>query len=418
MPVLLTSIIVSVCLGALVGLIRQWSDQRDAAGEVDFGGVRTFSLWALLGCVGADLSDQISPAILPVVLVIVGVYLTANALRDPGPNRPGNTTFAAALLTCLTGAMVSQGLTQPAVVVATLTMVMLGIKEPLHAWTRAFTLDDIRATLQFAAITGVILPLVPNRHFGPFDAFNPYSTWMMVVLISGLSFTGYIAMRLAGERAGIFVTSLLGGLASSTASTLAFSRQSKEGHASATTYSFAVVTACAVMLPRVAVMVSVVSPELGLELAAPFALMIVPAFGYGLWLLKHRPGAGSAGLVSRGIANPLRLATAVKFALLYTLIAFLVKAATHLEWRNSILPLSFVSGLTDMDAISLSMAGNHSAGPVTLKLAAQAIVLAAVANSLMKAGLAFALGAPLLRRHVVVVLSLTALAGAGWLVLG
>jgi uncharacterized membrane protein (DUF4010 family) len=164
-------------------------------------------------------------------------------------------------------------------------------------------------------------------------------------------------------------------------------------------------------------MVSVVNPALALELAAPFAVMIVPAFGYGLWILKHRPAAG-AGLVARGIANPLRLATAVKFALIYTVIAFLVKAATHLQWQNGMLPLSFVSGLTDMDAISLSMAGNQSAGTVTLKLASQAIVLAAVANSLLKAGLAFALGASLLRRHVVVVLFLTALAGTGWLVAG
>lgn len=413
---LLPSLIVSVCLGALVGLIRQWSDQRQAAGEGDFGGVRTFSLWALLGCVGANLSAEFSPAVLPVVLVLVGIYLTAIALRDPGPNRPGNTTFVAALLTCLAGAMVSQGLTQPAIVVAALTMVMLGIKDSLHAWTRGFTTDDIRATLQFAAITGVILPLVPNRSFGPFDAFNPYSTWLMVVLISGLSFAGYIAMRLVGERAGIFATSLLGGLASSTASTLAFSRQSREDHASATTYAFAVVTACAVMLPRVIVTVGVINPDLAVELAAPFGLMILPAFGYGLWVLKYRPKDGT-GLVARGIANPLRLATAVKFALLYTVIAFLVKAATHLEWKDGMLPLAFVSGLTDMDAISLSMAGNHSAGSVNLRLAAQAIVLAAVANSLLKASLAFSLGAPLLRRHVVTVLGLTALTGAGWLLI-
>lgn len=417
MPALLTSIIVSVCLGALVGLIRQWSDQRQAGGEADFGGVRTFSLWALLGCVGAHLSAEFSPAVLPVVLVMVGVYLTAIALRDAGPNRPGNTTFVAALLTCLAGAMVSLGLTQAAIVVAALTMVMLGIKDPVHAWTRGFTPDDIRATLQFAAITGVILPLVPNRSFGPFDGFNPYSTWLMVVLISGLSFAGYIAMRLLGERAGIFATSLLGGLASSTASTLAFSRQSREEHAAATTYAFAVITACTVMLPRVVVTVGVVNPDLAVELAAPFALMIVPAVGYGLWVLKHRPTDGS-GIVARGIANPLRLATAVKFALLYTVIAFLVKAATHLEWEDGMLPLAFVSGLTDMDAISLSMAGNQAAGTVALRLAAQAIVLGAVANSLLKAGLSFALGAPLLRRHVVTVLGLTALTGVGWLLLG
>jgi uncharacterized membrane protein (DUF4010 family) len=417
MPALLTSIIVSVCLGALVGLIRQWSDQREAGGEVDFGGVRTFSLWALLGCVATHLTEEFSAAVLPVVLLMVGAYLTAMALRDPGPRRPGNTTFAAALLTCLAGALVARGQTQPAIVVAALTMVMLGIKGQVHAWTRGFTADDIRATLQFAAITGVILPLVPNRTYGPYDAFNPYATWLMVVLISGLSFAGYIAMRLLGERAGIFMTSVLGGLASSTASTLAFSRQSKEDQASAPTYSFAVVTACTVMLPRVVVMVGVVSPALAWQLAVPFALMIVPAFGYGLWLLKHRPTAG-AGLPSHGIANPLRLTTAIKFALLYAAIAFLVRAAANLEWQGGMLPLAFLSGLTDMDAIALSMAGSHAGGSVALRLAAQAIVLGAVANSLLKAGLAYSLGAPLLKRHATAVLGLTALAGVAWLLLG
>jgi uncharacterized membrane protein (DUF4010 family) len=417
MPALLTSIIVSVCLGALVGLIRQWSDQREAGGEADFGGVRTFSLWALLGCVATHLADEFSAAVLPVVLVMVGAYLTAMALRDARPQRPGNTTFVAALLTCLVGALVARGQTQPAIVVAALTMVMLGIKGQVHAWTRAFTPEDIRATLQFAAITGVILPLVPDRPYGPYDAFNPYATWLMVVLISGLRFAGYIAMRLLGERAGIFITSVLGGLASSTASTLAFSRQSKEDAAAAATFSFAVVTACAVMLPRVVAMVGVINPLLARELAVPFALMLAPAFGYGLWLLKHRPAAGT-GLPSQGIANPLRLATAIKFALLYTVIAFLVKAAARLDWHNGMLPLSFVSGLTDMDAIALSMAGSHEAGTVGLRLAAQAIVLGAVANSLLKSGLAFTLGAPLLKRHVAVVLGLTALAGVAWLVVG
>ena len=108
MPALLTSIIVSVCLGALVGLIRQWSDQREAGGEADFGGVRTFSLWALLGCVATHLADEFSAAVLPVVLVMVGAYLTAMALRDARPQRPGNTTFVAALLTCLVGALVAR----------------------------------------------------------------------------------------------------------------------------------------------------------------------------------------------------------------------------------------------------------------------------------------------------------------------
>jgi uncharacterized membrane protein (DUF4010 family) len=297
-------------------------------------------------------------------------------------------------------------------------MVLLGIKQTLHAWTRAFKFEDIRATLQFVAITGVILPLVPNRSFGPYDAFNPYSTWLLVVLISGLGFAGYLAMRLLGARAGILVTSLFGGLASSTATTLAFSRRSKDEPALSEHYAMAVVTACSVMLPRVIITTSVLSPALGLTLIAPFALMAVPAVVYGTWLwFARRPGTSVVDTPS--LTNPLSLKTAVKFALLYAGIGFLVKAATQLDLlHDALLPLSFVSGLTDMDAISLSMAGSQNTGSVPLVLAAKAVIVAAIANSLLKAGFAAVLGSSVLRRETTLVLGATALAGVAglWLV--
>lgn len=414
----LVAIIVSACLGALVGLIRQWSDQTAHAGEVDLGGVRTYTLWAMLGCLGAFLSTAYTPLLLPVIVALIGAHqiVALSKLTTGAP--PGGTTFASALLTLLVGALVYWEHRQAAVVIAATTMVLLGLKPTLHAWTRRFKPEDIRATLQFVAITGVILPLVPNRSFGPFAAFNPYATWLMVVLISGLGFVGYLAMRMLGVRAGILVTSLFGGLASSTATTLAFSRRSKEDPPLAAHYAMAVVTACSVMLPRVIITVSVLNPALSLQLIGPFALMALPSVIYGTWFwFARRPGLGA--VEAPQLTNPLSLKTAVKFALLYTLIGFLIKAATHLDLlQGGLLPLSFVSGLTDMDAISLSMAGNQTSGAVPLHLAAQAIVIAAVANSLLKAGFAIGLGSPVLRRETAIVLGATAIAGVAglWLV--
>ncbi len=419
MPTLIASIAASAGLGALIGFIRQWGEQSDRTGEntvTTFVGVRTHTLWAVLGCLGAFASRDYVPLAWPVVMLAVAGHLIALRWTGEPGSSPGGTTFAAALLTLFAGSLVAWGHTQAAVVVAATTMVLLGFKHPIHALTRRFTAADIRATLQFVAVTGVILPLVPDRAFGPYAGFNPYTTWMMVVLISGLGFIGYIAMRLLGARAGIFVTSLLGGLASSTASTLAFSRRSKEEPAFASEYAFAVVSACTVMMPRVLIAIGVLNLTLARTLILPFVLMTLPAVGYGLWLWRRRR-ADARELTSPQIGNPLSLLTAIKFALLYAVIAFLVKSAAELELQAGLLPLSFISGLTDMDAISLSMAGSAATNQVPLTLAAKSVLIAAVANSLLKAGLAVSLGAPQLRRHVAIILGLTALTGLGGLLL-
>jgi len=411
-PALLISIIVSACLGALVGLIRQWSDQTATPqGNVDFGGVRTYALWAMLGCISAFLNESLAPYLLTVTFLLVGTHQVVAMSKTSSETRPGGTTFASALLTVLVGALVLWNQRQAAVLIAATTVVLLGVKQPLHAWTRRFTADDIRATLQFVAITGVILPLVPNRSFGPYNAFNPYTTWLLVVLISGLGFLGYIAIRSLGTRAGLLVTSLFGGLASSTAITLAFSRRSKDDPALSEHYSLAVVVACSVMLARVIVTVGVLNLELAFTLVSPFALMALPGVLYGAWLwFRRQPGKGL--VTAPQIGNPLSLKTAVKFALLYAIIGFLVKMITSLNLlHSSLLPLSFFSGLTDMDAISLSVTGNHTSGAVPLHLATQAIIIAAVANSLLKAGFAISLGSPVLKKQISLVLGLTAAAG-------
>lgn len=410
---LLGPIFASAGLGALIGLIRQWSEQTEHGGKTDFGGVRTHTLWAILGCLGAAASRDYATFVLPVVITVVAAHLIIAQGRVATPASPGSTSFAASLLTLMIGALVAWGHTQTAVVVGALTMVVLGIKQPLHAWTRAFTPADIRGTLQFVAITGVILPLVPNRAFGPFDGFNPFSTWLMVVLISGLGFLGYIAMRLFGTRAGILLTSLFGGLASSTASTLAFSRSSRGEPELSSDYAFATVVANTVMLPRTTILIFLISPALAIHLIPAFVVMMAPALVYGCWHWWSGIRAEKGDVASPAMANPLSLATAIKFALLYAVVAFLVKASTQLDWQGGLLPLSFVSGLTDMSAISLSVADNVRDDSVALQLAARAVLVAGIANSLLKAALAAGLGSPSLRWRAGGVLVATAVAGTG-----
>jgi uncharacterized membrane protein (DUF4010 family) len=415
---LVLSIVVSAGLGALVGLIRQWSDQKSSpGGEADFGGVRTYTFLAILGCVAAFLSQNHSAAVLPIVLALVGIHLTALHLKNPNSTHPGSTTFAASLLTCLLGALVQWEYTQAAILVAAATAVMIGLKQPIHAWTRAFTVDDIRATLQFVAITGVVLPLVPNRNIGPFDAFNPYSTWLMVVLISGMGFAGYLMMRLLGAKAGISITGLVGGIASSTATTLAFSRRSKEDVTLSTSYALAVIVACTVMLARILVVIGVINRELAVSLVVPFALMAIPGIGFMLWVwLFNRPADND--VATPRLLNPLSLGIAIKFGVIYAAVAFLVKASTHFDLHGGLLPISFISGLTDTDAIALLMANSRNDSSIAPLPATQSVILAVMGNSILKGCFALSLGSPRLRRQVALVLGLTTAVGAAscWLV--
>jgi len=398
----------------MIGLIRQWSGQTDRPDTESYAGVRTFTFWSVLGCITAFLSEEHSPAILPVTVAVVGGHFLWR--QQPAQNgqqvSPGSTTLAATLLTLLVGALVSWSYAKEAVLVSAMTIVLLGLKSPIHAWTRRFNNADIRATLQFVAITGVILPLVPNADIGPYKAINPFNVWMMVVLISGLGFFGYVMTRLLDAERGVLIASFFGGLASSTATTLAFSRQSREDPSLSVSYALAVATACTVMLPRTLVLVAVVNQDLALRLLLPLLIMAAPALVYGaaiFWKQRSKPRATQAPTVK----NPLQLSSAIKFALLYAGIVFLVKFATHHgALESSLFPLSFVSGLTDMAAISLSVARTMDGGAgFAPGLAAQAVLLAAISNTIVKAGIAAFSGSPVLRVHTLAVLGTTCVAG-------
>lgn len=400
---LLLAIVISAALGAAVGLIRQWTDWEEENRDIDSGGARTYSLRAVLGCLSAGVADR-SPSLLGVLVVAITaheLFATTRMAR----RRAGRTSFTAVLLTILTGALVGWGELVAAIVVASVTAITLAVKGPVHAWTERFTRDDVRVTLQFVAVTGVILPLVPNRTFGPGDAFNPYATWLMVVFISAIGFAGYVAMRWLGPRAGILWTSLLGGIASSTATALAFSRRSGQDPQLSVSCSLGVVIASLLMFVRVIAIVAVFSPVLACAVAERFAIMAAPAViaTMVLLVLQHRQ-KHDVGIPA--LRNPLSLGTALKFGALYAVVTLLVKIVrTH--WQAGLLPLSFFSALTNMDAITLSLA--H--GALAIRTAAAALVVAAVANTLVKIGLALALGSAVARVAVGISLGLTATAG-------
>jgi len=285
--------------------------------------------------------------------------------------------------------------------------------------SQKFTSADVYQALQFAAVTGIVLPLVPDHPYGPYGAFNPFTIWLMVVLVSGLGFAGYVAVRIFGGNRGLAMTGLLGGLASSTATTLAMSRESRDQPRLGQVCALAVILACTVMLARVAVLVGAVSPTL-LGAAAPWlALMAVPAIIFAAWSWRHFRDEEAVGTAKPAEAhNPLNLRVAIQFAILYALIVLLVKWAQDVFGGAGLYVASFLSGLTDLDAISLSLAQLQKTGHVLANEGARALVIAAMANALLKTGIAVTLGSASMRRPVLLVLGATALCAglAAWLI--
>lgn len=417
MPELLKALLVSASLGALLGLERQWSGEREKPGSEALAGARTFAIWAVLGTLCAWFSQNQHPAFLLLgfagMFALIALTIHRRAARE---REAGLTTGAVGLATYLLGGLVFFGQVKTAVVIAVSLLVLLASKERLHALSRKFSRADVYHALQFAAVTGIILPLVPNQPYGPYGAFNPHTIWLMVVLVSGLGFLGYVAMRVFGDGRGLAMTGLLGGLASSTATTLAMSRQSREAPDTGQVCALAITLACTVMLARIAVLVGAISLSLLASLAPGLLLMAVPGLAFSLanrksFLSGHRTSDGP-----REVRNPLNLRVAIQFALLYALIVLVVRWANASFGGAGVYLASFLSGLTDLDAISLSLSQLASAGGIDLHSATRAMLVAAGANSLLKLGLTASLGATTMRAPAVLVLGTTALlaAAAAW----
>ncbi len=406
---LMLSLLVSGSLGALIGLERQWERQAGHPEKHVAVGMRTFTLWALLGAVCAHLSKHGQPLLFSAGLLVMaawlGVFLFFQSRDKTGA---GFTTVATGLLTYLLGGLVVAGEARTALVLTVATLLLLAGKPSLHGISRNLTAEDARMALQFLAVTGAVLPLVPDRDFGPLGAFNPRSIWLMVVIVSGLGFAGYIAVRWLGTSRGIALAGFAGGLASSTATTLGMSKLSRERPELAEDCTLALVIACTIMLWRVEVLVLALSPGLALAVLPDFLLMSLPGVifaGCRLWC-----GSGSATTAAE-YRNPLSLKVALQFGALYAIVVFVVKVAASWFGGTGLLVASFISGLTDLDAISLSLSNLLRDGQIPLTLAMQGIVLAAVANSLLKATLASTLGTPVLRRRTLLILGATAVIG-------
>ncbi|MCB1760616.1 MAG: MgtC/SapB family protein [Gammaproteobacteria bacterium] len=395
-------------LGMLIGLERE----RTRGEERTFAGVRTFSLIALLGATSAYAGAQLAiPWVVGVVFAAL-VLLVAAAYQVTAKNGSiGATTEVSALLTFLIGGLCLWNEVEIAGAVAVATMLVLALKGWLHDLAKKIEPADVAATLKFAIITLIILPLVPNTNFGPsgLEVINPYKTWLMVVLIAGLNFAGYILVKVVGREHGLGITGLLGGLVSSTAVTLSFSQRSRGEPALAPVLALAILLAWTVMFFRVVVEVGVVNLSLAQALAPGMVLMGVVSFAI-CYLLWRQGRSDEKGEVSSG-HNPFELGDAVKFGLLFAVVIFVARAAQLYFGDTGLYLAGALAGLTDVDAIALSMANLAQQEPEVAGAAARTIVIAVISNTLVKCGMAIWLGAASLRRAMIPISVALALAG-------
>jgi len=398
--------------------------------------VRTFPLITLFGAVAALAAPALGAWLVAAGAIGMSAMLVvSNVAKLRTESDPGITTEVAALLMYSVGAYLVAGHTAAAVAVGGAVTLLLHLKQPLHRVIRAMGERDVTAVMQFALITFIILPLLPNQAYGPYGVLNPHKIWWMVVLIVSISLGGYVAYKLLGARAGALLGGVLGGLISSTATTVSYARRTRAGEndtperpeddrdkagdkttrgesvrATAGLAALVIMVASAVSFARVFVEVAVVAPHQFRAIGPPLGAMLVwmaalSAAGY--WLGR---GEDPGKLPEAG--NPAELKPALIFGALYALVTLAVAFVKERFGDAGLYPVAVVSGLTDMDAITLSTANLAKAGRLDVNTTWRLILLAALSNTVFKGIAAIALGSSALRARIVVLFGLALAGGA------
>lgn len=394
---------IALLIGALVGLERE--KRKTGTQTPSFAGIRTFILVSEAGALSAWLSIQAQmPLIFAVALAGLCVHIAVAYVLEKraDPASVGITTELAGVVVFLLGAAVMFGQASIAIGLAVINTALLALKGELHGVVQKLDRDDIYAGIKLLISSFIVLPLLPNEAIDPWHALNPYKLWLLVILISGLSLVGYVATRSLGQARGVAVTGLTGGLVSSTAVTLSMARESREAgrEAMAVNYASGILLSWLVMFFRVILMVAVLRPSLLLPLMWPVGAMLVVniAFVIGFYLRGTHHGGESVNEVP--LRNPFSLWSASKFGLLFAVVLLLVEVSRQSFSASSVVWVGAFAGLTDVDAITLSMA-DFAKNADMVAIAVQAIVAAILANTLTKCGLAAGLGSGGLARRIV-----------------
>jgi uncharacterized membrane protein (DUF4010 family) len=375
----------ALAIGFLIGLERGWKERAEKEGQRT-AGLRTYTLVALLGGIFGALTRDHNVLLLASGFVVVSGSLAAFFWREGASEDDFSaTSLVAVMLTFMLGAFAVLGDPAVAAAAGVAAAGLLAAKPQLHGWLARITWPELRAGLILLAMSFIALPLLPHRAIDPYEAVNPYELWLMTILIAAVSFAGYAAIRIAGPERGVVLAAAAGGLVASTAVTLTLARLARDNPARIRLLGGSVILSGAIMLLRVLVVVAIINLAFAMTLApallAGAAAMLLLAF----WLIRTASEGRNNGADVK-LKNPFDLVEVLRFGLILTAVMLLAVAARHFFGEAGLIGLAAISGLADVDAITLSMA--KTASTDTSAVPALAILTAVGVNTLAKTGYA------------------------------
>jgi uncharacterized membrane protein (DUF4010 family) len=412
---LVQKFLIALLLGALVGMEREKHRRNEQPGS--FGGLRTFVLVAQAGAISAWLSLHLqAPWLFIMVILVVGVVAAVSFVMQSRRHNEfgGLTSEISAITVCLLGGAVMYGFTELAVMLGILTSAILTFKRPLHSLVDKIGNDDLYAIMKLLIASFIVLPLLPKQPIDPWQAIDLHRLWLLVVLISAMSLLGYVAVRWLGQTHGAVVTGATGGLASSTATTLSFAKASKTeaGQSAANSQATGVLLAWLVMFIRVPVTIAIVYKPLVPSLLIPFGTMaVVTGSIAGVYYWHSKKHADQTELNEVKVTNPFSLIAAIKFGLILATVLLVVKITQLYAPAEALYFVAALAGLTEVHAITLTMADYARSASGGLTLAAGAITVAVLANTIVKCGMVMLVGSKALARKLVFSTTLILLSG-------
>ena len=398
---LFQSLAISLLLGGLVGLQRQHVDSP-------MGGVRTFPLVTVFGTLCAILAEPFGGWVVAAGLLATVALIALGSRQSRSETDRGITSEAAMLVMFAVGALCVSGPIIIAIAVGAGVAVLLQFKPQLHGLVTKLGDADIKAIMQFVLITFIVLPVLPNKTYDPFEVLNPHEIWLMVVLVVGISLGGYISYQFLGHHAGLILSGLLGGLISSTATTASYARRSVQQPAMVSTAAIVICLATGVSFVRILLEVAVVSRTL-LPAVAPILIgLMVVSLLFAL-IYGRRGSLRLETMPSQG--NPSELKSAIMFGVLYGIVLVAVAASKEHLPHTGLFAIAALSGLADLDAITLSTARLVEANRLSVDSAWRSILIAALSNLVFKSGLVLAVGDRQLFRDVAWLLGMSSLMG-------
>jgi len=395
--------LIAIALGVLVGLEREFSHAKEK--HKSFAGIRTFTIAAIVGAMIGYLGSNYSywiiiAGLICFAIVTVSFYIVETTITK----HFGATTELASLAVFVIGMLCMINQVRLAIISAIVVTLTLSLKDPLHTLAKKISKQDIYSTLKFAIIAFMVLPFLPNQTYGPYDVLNPYKIWLVVVLISAISLVGYIAMKFVGAKKGMGLTGFLGGFVSSTAVSMSMSNASKTVKNIVNPFVLAMVIASSTMFFRVLVVNGILNRAVLPKLIIPLVAMGVAGGISALFVWTRKDDdVPEKEKALKNIRSPFTIGPALKFAVFFIIVLFVAKIGSVYLGSKGVYLTAALSGLADVDALTVSVAELTNTGIITTSVAVNALIIGVIINTLVKAGIANIFGSKEFKRKINVI---------------